>query len=233
MSTAFRLAYAKQFVTHNCGLTSGDVSATVSINERAVEVKKILVKWQVLGDKLPKGGNFLTRHMGRIIFRIMGWRVEGEFPNRGKAIVALVPHSSNIDFFLTIAFLWATGIKSSFLIKNSVFWFPLGSIIRALGGIPVDRSQQNGLIGDVTRQFHEKSKWILGITPSGTRRPVNEWKDGFARIAAAAQVPILPAVLNYQTRTIRFAPLIEGVTEVRQIMNRVRAEAASGMPRLA
>jgi 1-acyl-sn-glycerol-3-phosphate acyltransferase len=198
-----------------------------------VEVKEILVKWQVLGDKLPKGGNFLTRHMGRIIFRILGWRVEGEFPNRGKAIVALVPHSSNIDFFLTIAFLWATGMKASFLIKHTVFWYPLGNIIRALGGIPVDRSQQNGLISDVTRQFHEKSKMILGITPSGTRRPVNEWKDGFARIAAAAKVPVVPAVLNYRTRTIRLAPLIEGVTEVKQIMNRVRAEAASGMPRLA
>jgi 1-acyl-sn-glycerol-3-phosphate acyltransferase len=191
------------------------------------------VKWQVLGDKLPKGGNFLTRQIGRAIFRISGWRVEGEFPNRGKAIVALVPHSSNIDFFLTIAFLWATGMKASFLIKHTVFWYPLGNIIRALGGIPVDRSQQNGLITDVTRQFQEKSKLILGITPSGTRRPVNEWKDGFARIATAAKVPVVPAVLNYRTKTVRLAPLIEGVTEIQQIMNRVRAEAASGMPRMA
>lgn len=191
------------------------------------------MKWQVLGDKLPKGGNFLTRQIGRAIFRISGWRVEGEFPNRGKAIVALVPHSSNIDFLLTIAFLWATGMKASFLIKHTVFWYPLGNIIRALGGIPVDRSQQNGLITDVTRQFQEKSKLILGITPSGTRRPVNEWKDGFARIAAAAKVPVVPAVLNYRTKTVRLAPLIEGVTEIQQIMNRVRAEAASGMPRMA
>ena len=191
------------------------------------------MKWQVLGEKLPKSGNFLTRYIGRAIFRIFGWRVEGEFPNRGKAIVALVPHSSNIDFLLTIAFIWATGMKASFLIKHTVFWYPLGNIIRALGGIPVDRSQQNGLVRDVTRQFQEKSKLILGITPSGTRRPVSEWKDGFARIAAAAKVPVVPAVLNYRTKTVRLAPLIEGVTEIQQIMNRVRAEAASGIPRMA
>ena len=191
------------------------------------------MKWQVLGDKLPKSGNFLTRHIGRAVFRIFGWRVEGEFPNRGKAIVALVPHSSNTDFFLTIAFIWATGMKASFLIKHTVFWYPLGNIIRALGGIPVDRSQQNGLVRDVTRQFQEKSKLILGITPSGTRRPVSEWKDGFARISAAAKVPVVPAVLNYRTKTVRLAPLIEGVTEIQQIMNRVRAEAASGIPRMA
>ena len=191
------------------------------------------MKWQVLGDNLPKSGNFLTRQIGRAIFRIFGWRIEGEFPNRSKAIVALVPHSSNIDFFLTIAFIWATGMKASFLIKHTVFWYPLGNIIRALGGIPVDRTQQNGLIAEVTQHFRQKSKLILGITPSGTRKPVKEWKDGIARIAAAAQVPIVPAVMNYKTRTVRFAPLIEGISEVRQIMERIRAEAASGMPRLS
>ena len=191
------------------------------------------MKWQVLGDKLPKGGNFLTRRIGRAIFGVMGWRIEGEFPNRDKAIVALVPHSSNIDFFLTIAFIWATGMRASFLIKHTVFWYPLGNIIRALGGIPVDRTQQNGLIRDVTQQFREKSKWVLGITPSGTRKPVKEWKDGIARIAAAAQVPIVPAVMNYRTRTVHFAPLIEGITEVRQIMERIRDEASKGIPRFS
>ena len=191
------------------------------------------MKWQVLGDKLPKGGNFLTRRVGRAIFRVMGWRIEGEFPNRDKAIVALVPHSSNIDFFLTIAFIWGTGMRASFLIKHTVFWYPLGNIIRALGGIPVDRTQQNGLIRDVTQQFREKSKWVLGITPSGTRKPVKEWKDGIARIAAAAQVPIVPAVMNYRTRTVHFAPLIEGVTEVRQIMERIRDEGSKGIPRFS
>ena len=191
------------------------------------------MNWQVLGDRLPKGGNFLTRRIGRTIFRVMGWRIEGEFPNRDKAIVALVPHSSNIDFFLTIAFIWATGMRASFLIKHTVFWYPLGNIIRALGGIPVDRTQQNGLIRDVTQQFRQKSKWVLGITPSGTRKPVKEWKDGIARIAASAQVPIVPAVMNYRTRTVHFAPLIEGVTEVRQIMERIRDEASKGIPRFS
>ena len=191
------------------------------------------MQWQVLGEKLPKGGNFLTRLIGRAIFHLLGWRIEGEFPNRGKAIVALVPHSSNVDFLLTIAFIWATGMKASFLIKHTVFWYPLGAIIRSLGGIPVDRTQQNGLIAEVTRQFQEKSKLILGITPSGTRRPVNEWKDGFARIATIANVPIVLAVLNYKRRTVRLASVIEGVSEVGHIMDRVRAEAATGVPRMA
>jgi len=189
------------------------------------------MQWQVLGDALPRGGNWFTRVLGRAVFRGMGWKIQGEFPNRKKAIVALVPHSSNLDFILTIAFIWATGMKASFLIKHTVFWFPLGNIIRALGGIPVDRSQQNGLVGAATQQFQEEEQLVLGVTPSGTRKPVKEWKDGFARIAAAAKVPVVPAVLNYKARTVRFAPLIEGLTEVKDIMQRVRDEAASGIPR--
>ena len=163
------------------------------------------MKWQVLGDKLPKGGNFLTRRIGRAIFRVMGWRIEGEFPNRDKAIVALVPHSSNIDFFLTIAFIWATGMRASFLIKHTVFWYPMGNIIRALGGIPVDRTQQNGLIRDVTRQFREVQMGSVSRRLAPESR-FKDWKDGIARIAAAAQVPVVPAVMNYRTRTVHFAP---------------------------
>ncbi|MEK9654945.1 MAG: acyltransferase, partial [Halieaceae bacterium] len=64
-------------------------------------------------------------------------------------------------------------------------------------------------------------------------RPATEWKDGCARNAAAAKVPVVPAVLNYRTKTVRLAPLIEGVTEIQQIMARVRAEAANGIPRFA
>ena len=186
-----------------------------------------------LGSELPRGGNFLTRWLGRLVFSAFGWKIEGEFPNREKAIVALVPHSSNIDFFLAAAFIWGTGMRASFLVKHTVFWFPLGIIIRVLGGIPVDRTRANGLVADVIRQFQEKSKLVVGLTPSGTRKPVREWKDGIARIAAATKVPIVPVVMNYRTKTVHLAPLIEAVNEVGEIMSQVRAQAAHGVPRFS
>ena len=79
------------------------------------------MKWQSPGKNVSKGGNFLTRLIGRLIFWIMGWHIAGEFPDRSKIIVALVPHSSNTDFLLTIAVLWGMCLKSSFLIKHTVF----------------------------------------------------------------------------------------------------------------
>ncbi len=155
----------------------------------------------------------------------------GEFPNRSKAIVALVPHSSNIDFLLTIAVLWGMGLKSSFLVKHSLFWFPLGLILKGMGGIPVNRGGENGLISQVTQEFSDRSEFILGITPSGTRKKGTQWKKGFAIIAASAQVPVLPTILNYETRTVRFAPLIENIVDIEEIVRLVRQEAETGMSR--
>ena len=187
--------------------------------------------WFALGKDLPQTKNPVTRFIGRGVFRLMGWQVEGEIPDRSQLVVALVPHSSNVDFILTIAVLWGLGLRASFLMKHSLFWFPLGRLLSMLGGIPTDRRGPQGLVGQMTGEFHRHPKLVLGITPSGTRRSVTEFKEGFARIAAAAQVPVLPAVLNYQTRTLRFAKLIEDVTNVERIVLAVQAEAALGMIR--
>jgi 1-acyl-sn-glycerol-3-phosphate acyltransferase len=187
--------------------------------------------WQVLGDNLPKTSNRLTRWIGRITLRLWGWRIDGQFPNRPKLVVALLPHSSNVDFILTIAVLWALGLRSTFMMKHTLFWFPLAPVLRRLGGIPVDRNSAQGLVEQMRLAFQAKSKLVLGITPEGTRHGVVKLKEGFARIALASNVPVLPAVIDYQRRTVRFAELIENFSNVEAIMQRVQTEALTGVPR--
>lgn len=187
--------------------------------------------WQVLGDNLPKTSNRLTRWIGRITLRLWGWRIDGQFPNRPKLVVALLPHSSNVDFILTIAVLWALGLRSTFMMKHTLFWFPLAPVLRRLGGIPVDRNSAQGLVEQMRLAFQAKSKLVLGITPEGTRHGVVKLKQGFAQIALASNVPVLPAVIDYQRRTVRFAELIENFSNVEAIMRRVQIEALTGVPR--
>jgi 1-acyl-sn-glycerol-3-phosphate acyltransferase len=189
------------------------------------------MKWQSLGSELPRTRNPLTRLIGRSVFSLLGWRIQGTFPNCHKLVVALVPHSSNMDFILTIAVLWGLGLRSAFLMKQSLFWFPLGSVLRALGGIPVDRVGPHGLVAQMTDEFGRRSKLVLGITPAGTRGGAGTFKQGFARIACAANVPVLPAVLDYRRRTVRFSHLISDVSDVDETLRRVREEAASGVAR--
>jgi len=191
------------------------------------------MEWQQLGSKVPRGGNRLTRALGRCVFSTMGWHVEGVFPDQSKLIVAVAPHTSNVDWIVSIAVIWGLGLKASYLVKHSLFRFPLGSIVRALGGIPVDRRSAQGLVGQMIGQFESRSQLVLGVTPEGTRGNVREWKRGFALMAQSTNVPILPAILDYKTRTVRFHPLITDVRDADRTLIAVQMAAASGAPRHA
>jgi len=186
------------------------------------------VKWQNLGANLPRRRNPLAKFIGRAFFRITGWKIEGEFPDLPRVVVALTPHTSNMDFILTLGVLWGLGLKSSFLMKHSLFWFPLGWVLTAMGGIPVDRKDPQGLVDGMVSEFQRRDRLVLGITPEGTRSGVRQWKTGFARIAAKAKIPVVPAVLNYETRTVYFASVITGLQDAEGILARVKAASAGG-----
>jgi 1-acyl-sn-glycerol-3-phosphate acyltransferase len=189
--------------------------------------------WQTLGPSLPRGGNRGTKALGRWLLRMIGWRIEGEFPDQPKLIVAVVPHSSNIDWLLSIGVIWGLGLKASYLVKHSAFVFPLGPILRRLGGIPVDRSAAHGLVAQLSARFNALPALVLGITPEGTRGGTRQMKPGFALIAQAANVPVLPTILNYATRTIRFNPPILDVSDPEQTLATMREAALTGIPRRA
>ena len=189
------------------------------------------MEWQQLGPDVPSGGNALTRALGRCGFLLTGWRIEGEIPNQPRMIIAVAPHTSNFDFVLTVGVIWSLGLKASYLAKRSLFRFPLGLLMTAFGGIPVDRGSGQGLVEQMRGEFESRPGLILGITPAGTRGTVRENKRGFALIAQGAGVPVRPAIVNYQTKTVRFHPLITDVSDVEHTLAAVMTAAESGAAR--
>lgn len=189
------------------------------------------MQWQPLGPRVPRRHNPLTRWLGRLGMRLLGWRMQGVWPDEPRLIVALAPHSSNMDFILSVAVFWGLGLKTSYLAKKSLFWFPLGFIMRALGGIPVDRSSPQGMVEGLVQQFRERDELVIGITPEGTRGDVRTWKSGFARIAALAEVPVLPAIVNYDERMVYFQPVITGMSSPEAILQATREAALIGSPK--
>ncbi|MCZ6619719.1 MAG: 1-acyl-sn-glycerol-3-phosphate acyltransferase, partial [Gammaproteobacteria bacterium] len=113
------------------------------------------MNWQQLGPDLPARGNRFTTMLGRNVFRAMGWRIEGEFPNRAQLIVAVAPHTSNWDFLLAMAIVSGLGLHASYFAKKSLFKLPLGPLMVALGGIPVDRNSSQGLVAQMVEQFEK------------------------------------------------------------------------------
>lgn len=189
------------------------------------------MQWQPLGPRVPKRRNVLTRWLGRATLHLLGWRVTGSWPDEPKLIVAVAPHSSNMDFILSVAVFWGLGLKTSYLAKRSLFRFPLGIIMRGLGGIPVDRNSPRGMVEELSDRFRRQEQLVIGITPEGTRGKVREWKSGFARIAVQIGIPVLPAVISYRERIIYLRPVIEAVGSVEDVLTATKAAAAIGSPR--
>jgi len=137
-----------------------------------------------------------------VALRLMGWRIAGALPPLPRYILIVAPHTSNWDFFVGLAAKFALGLRAQWLGKHTLFRGPVGWILRALGGIPVDRSRPDGVIEGVLRGLERAPTFVLAIAPEGTRKFIDHWKTGFHRIAAAARVPVVPVTFDWSTRTI-------------------------------
>ena len=129
--------------------------------------------------------------------KIMGWKVINTFPEVPKCVLAIAPHTSNWDFIVGKLAYNTLNRKANFLIKEEWFVFPLNLFFSSIGGIPVKRERNDSLTSKLTDEFKKREWMHLGITPEGTRKPVQEWKKGFYFIALNANVPILPIALDY------------------------------------
>ncbi len=142
-----------------------------------------------------------------ILYRIFGWSIEGKFPkDQPKYIVVVAPHTSNWDFFLGLFTRTITQDDIKFIGKHSIFFFPLGILLRALGGYPVDRSKSTNFVDAVVDIFNSKEKFAITITPEGTRSKVERFKTGFYYIAKKANVPLVPVTINGPRKLIHIGP---------------------------
>lgn len=157
-----------------------------------------------LGEAVPQRGNGFSALLGRMILGIRGWRFEGAVPNVSKAVIIVVPHTSNWDFIIGVAAVFAMGLRASFLGKHTLFNWPFGPLMRWLGGVPVDRRSKRGLVEETVGLFAANEKLILGLSPEGTRSNVDRWRTGFYYVAMEAGVPIVPAAFDYSRKLIRF-----------------------------
>ena len=137
-----------------------------------------------------------------IYYRLLGWKTNVTVPNYDKCIICAAPHTSNWDLFIGKLFYGAIGRKTSFMMKKEWFFFPLGLIFKAVGGIPVDRNRNTSLVDQMANKFAESKQFHLAITPEGTRKPNPNWKKGFYFIALKAQVPIMLIGIDYPSKTI-------------------------------
>lgn len=151
----------------------------------------------------------MLRRIARLIMRVGGWTaVGGDIPDP-EAVLIAAPHTSNWDGFWALTYKVAVGLDVKFFAKHSLFWFPLGSVLRALGGIKLDRGRAASAVDQAIAMFEERDTLYFGLAPEGTRKKADCWKTGFYRIATGANVPVYLAFLDYANKRAGIGPKIE------------------------
>ena len=176
-----------------------------------------------LGAAIPKRESRALQLAGRTMLRLLGWRIEGEIPDLPKFVIAVAPHTSNWDFVVGVAAMFALDLRLAFLGKDTLFRGPFGPLLRWLGGIPVDRSSPHGVVGEAVGAFARMDRRILAIAPEGTRKRGATFKSGFLHIARGARVPVLLAALDYEARCVRLGPCLEPGEDIEADRGRIAA----------
>jgi len=176
---------------------------------------------------------------------VLGWlrltcgirhRVEGLEHLPRRPAVILSKHQSAWE---TIAFRTVFPVHLSWVLKRSLFRIPFyGWSLKALQEIGIDRASGR----EALRQVEERGqshlaagRWVV-VFPEGTRMAPGEtgkYAQGGARLAAAAEAPVVPVALNSGRRwgrddwrkhpgtiTVRIGPTIETAAKSAAVVNR-------------
>jgi len=140
----------------------------------------------------------MAKTLSERVLKLFGWSLVMGVPEGIKKCVLIVaPHTSNWDFIIGRLCFNVIGLPTKFLIKKEAFFWPLGPLLKKMGGIPIDRSKSNNVIMEIAHLFSQYDELIITITPEGTRKLNNNWKRGFYYIAELAEVPIAVAFVDY------------------------------------
>ncbi len=143
------------------------------------------------------------------MLKLIGWTVEGQLPDQRKLIVAVAPHTSNMDFIVGLSVLLTLDLHIHWIAKHTIFKAPFRRLLKSLGGVPLDRSNPEGVVEQIANRMRNADRMIIGIMPEGTRSKVERWKTGFLRIARAAQCNVLLVGLDFGSKCVVLGDVIE------------------------
>ncbi|WZP00602.1 lysophospholipid acyltransferase family protein [Isosphaeraceae bacterium EP7] len=134
--------------------------------------------------------------LGTILAVFFGVRISGRchIPPSG-AVLLVSNHLSHLDVIALGVFVPR---PMSFIARSTLFFPPLGWLIRSLGAFPI---QRDGIGASGMKETLRRLKRgnVVVLFPEGTRSrdgELGELKQGVAALAGRSRVPILPAALS-------------------------------------
>lgn len=174
--------------------------------------------------------------LAKALLALLGWRVVSAPPIAAKGVVIIYPHTSNWDFLIGVLARAVLQLPMHWIGKDTLFRWPFGGIMRALGGTPVDRSKPHGLVNDLRKELERHQQYYVVITPEGTRKRTDHWKSGFYHLATDLRIPVGLAFIDYSRREVGIATWLElagdSIADLARIRN-VYRERRGRHPELA
>jgi 1-acyl-sn-glycerol-3-phosphate acyltransferase len=163
--------------------------------------------------------------------RLSGWRIVGALPALPKFIIVVAPHTSNWDFVVGVMAMFALDLRIHWFGKDTLFRPPLGALFLRLGGRPINRGTHEGVVAEMASIVRAEPKFLLAVTPEGTRKRVTQWRTGFYRIAEAAGVPIVAVWFDWSRKEIGIAPPFAPTGDLPGDLERIQARYRPEMAR--
>ena len=146
----------------------------------------------------------LIKKLAQSILKLAKWDVviNVNIPLPDKCVISIAPHTSNWDFILCQLAIRSVGIHSGFLMKETWFFWPLGNMFRAMGGIAVPRKKGGELTRSIIEAGKRSKNFVIALTPEGTRSYNEKWRKGFLHIAYGMDIPILLCYLDFKNKVV-------------------------------
>jgi 1-acyl-sn-glycerol-3-phosphate acyltransferase len=136
------------------------------------------------------------------LLRLAGWSSSLTWPPEPRGLIMVYPHTSNWDFPIGVLFKLATGLPAHWMGKDSMFRWPFRPLLLALGGLPINRRENTGLVATLAEEIRGRDWLWIAVAPEGTRSHAAYLKSGFYQLALAADLPIGLGYIDYGRRRV-------------------------------
>lgn len=144
-------------------------------------------------------------------------------PDR-KCVILEAPHTSVWDFFIGYFYYRSVGGRLHIMIKKEFFVFPLGLLLKALGGFPIDREHPATTVREMIHKLTEQDgkTFHMVMCPEGTRKAVRKWKTGYHTIARAADMLVYLGYIDWGHKRVGLGPKVELTDNARADTDRIQ-----------
>lgn len=160
----------------------------------------------------------------KFLLKAMGWTLVGTPPIPVKNCIFLeAPHTSLWDFLIGYLYYRSGDGHLRIMIKKEMFFFPLGNLLRAMGGFPVDRKNAKQTILNIIHEMESSDKpFHLAMCPEGTRKPIRKWKTGYHIIAKEVGIPVYVTYVDWGHKRVGIDRPVELTDNAREDTDRIQ-----------